>query len=293
MGSTFGSVSVGSLAQGSLYALVAAGFVVLFRATGVINFAQGAFMVLGAFIFYTLNSNYRLNIYVALALTMVAMALIAAVIYFVAFRRLVGAAPFTMVIATLGLAVILQTVTVLIWGPDLRALPVVLDIRPRWEFAGFAVAPLDLFAIVMSLLLIGLLSLGLRKSRIGTRMRAVADNTLLAGFVKIPVHWISALAWSIAAACAAAAGVAFALRTALDPIQLQGFGLVAFAAVLLGGLDSIGGALLGGFALALIQNLAVRTLGGDWADVAAYVVLLAVLLSRPQGLFGSRQVVRL
>jgi branched-chain amino acid transport system permease protein len=97
----------------------------------------------------------------------------------------------------------------------------------------------------------------------------------------------------LSAGCAAAAGVVFALRTSLDPIQLQGFGLVAFAAVLLGGLDSIVGALIGGFALALIQNLAVRVLGGDWADAVAYIVLLVVLLARPQGLFGSREVVRL
>jgi branched-chain amino acid transport system permease protein len=293
MGTTVGNLIVGSLVQGSLYALVAAGFVVLFRSTGVINFAQGSFMVLGGFIFYTLNGSMQLNVYLALLLTLIAMAAIAAVIYVGAFRRLVGADPFALVIATLGLSIILQTLTVLIWGPDLRALPVIISIKPRWVVMGMAFAPLDVFAILISLILIGAISLALRTSRLGTRMRAVADNTLLAGFVRIPVNRMSALAWAVAAVCAGAAGVAFSLRTALDPIQLQGFGLLAFAAVLLGGLDSIPGALMGGFVMALLQNSAVRAFGGDWSDVTAYVVLLAVLLLRPQGLFGSREVVRL
>jgi branched-chain amino acid transport system permease protein len=259
----------------------------------VINFAQGSFMVLGGYIFYTLNGTVGLNVYVALLLTLLAMAVIASVIYAVAFRRMVGAKPFTLVIATLGLSIVLQTVTVLIWGPGLRALNPVLSITPRWNVAGMGFAPLDVFAIALSLLMIGALSLTLRTSRLGTRMRAVADNTLLAGLVRVPVNRMSALAWAIAAGCAAAAGVAFALRTALDPIQLQGFGLVAFAAVLLGGLDSIPGALAGGYAMALIQNEAVRQFGGNWSDFTAYLLLLVVLLVRPQGLFGSRNVVRL
>jgi branched-chain amino acid transport system permease protein len=293
MGSSAGNLIVGSLAQGSLYALVAAGFVVLFRSTGVLNFAQGSFMVLGGFIFYTLNGPVGLNVYLALVVALLATALIGTLIYASAFRRLVGAQPFTLVIATLGLAIVLQTITVLIWGPDLRALPIVLSITPRWDVLGMAFAPLDVFAIAVSLTLIGGLSLALRTSRLGTRMRAVADNTLLAGLVRVPVNRMSALAWAVAAACAGAAGVIFALRTALDPIQLQGFGLIAFAAVLLGGLDSIPGALAGGFVMALLQNEAVRLFGGNWSDVTAYIVLLLVLLLRPQGLFGSKQVVRL
>jgi branched-chain amino acid transport system permease protein len=293
VGSFFGDLIVGGLAQGCLYALVGAGLVVLFRSTGVINFAQGSFMVLGGFTFFTLNGELGLNLYLSLAVTLLVCGLVGAAIYLLAFRRLVGAAPFTLVIATFGLAIILQTLVVLVWGPDLRTLPVVLPMAPDLGVAGFAFSVLDVFAVVMSLALIGALELLLRRSRLGTRMRAVADNTLLSGLVKVPVHAMSSLAWGLSAVCAAAAGVAFALRTSLDPIQLQGFGLVAFAAVLLGGLDSIVGALIGGFALALIQNLAVRVLGGDWADAVAYIVLLVVLLARPQGLFGSREVVRL
>lgn len=287
-----GDVIVGSLAQGCLYALVGAGLVVLFRSTGVINFAQGSFMVLGGFVFFTLN-GLGLGLVVALPVTLAVCGLVGSAIYLLAFRRLVGAAPFTLVIATFGLAIILQTLVVLVWGPDLRTLPEVLSIAPDLGPPAFAFSALDVFAVVLSLALVGALELVLRHTRLGTRMQAVADNTLLAGLVRVPVHAMSSLAWGLSAVCAAAAGVAFALRTSLDPIQLQGFGLVAFAAVLLGGLDSIVGALIGGFALALIQNVAVRVLGGAWSDAVAYIILLGVLLVRPQGLFGSREVVRL
>ena len=288
-----GPVIESAVVQGCLYALVGVGFVVLFRATGVLNFAQGAFMVLGGFLFSTLHSRFDLNLYLALVATILAMGVIGAAVYMGAFRRLVGAAPFTLVIATLGLAIVLQTATVLIWGPGLRTLPLLLSIRPAVHIVGVSFSALELFCIVVSLVLIGSLQLLLRRTRLGTRMRAVADNTLLAGLTGVRVHGMSALAWGIAASCAGVAGVCIALRTALDPIQLQGFGLVAFAAVLLGGMDSILGALVGGLVLGLVQALAVHRFGGTWSDAVAYMVLLAMLLVRPQGVFGRPETLRL
>jgi branched-chain amino acid transport system permease protein len=210
-----------------------------------------------------------------------------------AFRRLVGAAPFTLVIATLGLAIVLQTITVLVWGPGLRTLPLLLSIRPRAHVGAVSFSSLDLFCVVVSLMVIGALQLLLRTTKLGTRMRAVADNTLLAGLMRVRVHRMSAFAWGIAASCAGVAGICVALRTALDPIQLQGFGLVAFAAVLLGGMDSIVGALVGGLLLGLIQAVAVHRFGGAWSDAVAYIILLAVLLVRTQGLFGKPEIARL
>jgi branched-chain amino acid transport system permease protein len=221
------------------------------------------------------------------------MGLVGAAVYMGVFRRLVGAAPFTLVIATLGLAIVLQTMTVLVWGPGLRTLPLLLSIRPAVHLGGVSFSSLEVFCIVVSLVLIGTIQLVLRATKLGTQMRAVADNTLLAGLTRVRVHRMSAIAWGIAAACAGVAGVCIALRTALDPIQLQGFGLVAFAAVLLGGMDSIIGALVGGLLLGLIQALAVHRFGGEWSDAAAYIVLLGVLLVRTQGLFGKPEIARL
>src|SRR5207302_7493356 len=144
-----GPVIESAVVQGCLYALVGVGFVVLFRATGVLNFAQGAFMVLGGFLFSTLHSRFDLNLYLALVATVLAMGVIGAAVYMGAFRRLVGAAPFTLVIATLGLAIVLQTATVLIWGPGLRTLPLLLSIRPAVHIVGVSFSALELFCIVV------------------------------------------------------------------------------------------------------------------------------------------------
>ncbi len=293
MSAELAAAIVQSLVQGSLYALIGVGFVVLYRSTGVLNFAQGSFMTLGAFASYQLVDGWGLPLVLAVPLTIVALGLAGAGTYQLGFRRLVGAPPFTLVIATLGLSVVLQTITVLVWGPDQRTLPEVLSREPVLEPFGLAVSALDLFCVGLALGLIVILELVLARTRLGARMRAVADAPLLAAHLGIPVGRMSALAWGIGAACAGTAGVAYSVRTTLDPVALQGFGLVAFAGVLLGGMGSIRGALVGGIALAAVQNAAVFVFGGAWTDVVAYAVLFAALLVRPQGLFGSPTVDRI
>jgi branched-chain amino acid transport system permease protein len=125
------------------------------------------------------------------------------------------------------------------------------------------------------------------------RMRATADSQLLAAFNGVNIGGLATLAWAISAVCAAAAGVAFTLRSGLDPLALGGLGFLAFPAIVLGGLDSIRGALMGGFLLALLQSTLLATVGGQWADIVSYGLLVGVLLVRPQGLFGVKQVTRL
>jgi branched-chain amino acid transport system permease protein len=272
---------VGTLVLGSLYALVGIGFVILYRATGVVNFAQGSFMVLGGYIFYALVQTYQLPLVVSLVCTVAGMGLSGAAIYMALLRRMVGAEPFVLVIASLGLSVVIETIVVLVWGPNIKTLPELVPVTPLLSVGGVNVSALDIFSVGIAVAIIVALELGLQHTRLGVQMRAVADAPLLA------------IAWGIAALCAGVAGVAYALRTSLDPVGLQALGLVAFPAVLLGGLDSMRGALIGGVLLAVTQNLAILKLGGDWSDVVAYLVLLVVLLVRPFGLFGSRQIVRL
>ena len=286
------SALVQALVQGSLYALIGVGFVILYRSTGVLNFAQGSLMVLGGFSFYQLT-EWGLPLVAAIPLSVVIVGLIGSGLFVAGFRRLVGEPTFVLVIATLGLSVVIETIVVLIWGPNPRPLPNLIDRNGGFEVLGMRFSPLDVYCIVVCLTIILALDLMLKRTRLGARMRAVADGPLLAGLNKIPVNAMSALAWGIAAFCAAAAGISYSLRTSLDPIGLQGFGLVAFAAVLLGGMDSIRGALLGGMSLAIIQNLAVLWFGGDWTDVIAYTLLLLVLMVRPQGLLGSAAIRRI
>jgi branched-chain amino acid transport system permease protein len=125
-------------------------------------------------------------------------------------------------------------------------------------------------------------------------MRGVADSALLAALSKVDVHLVSALAWAISAVAAAVAGIAVALRVgAVDPVSIGQLGLLIFPVVIIGGVDSIRGAMVGGMIVAVTQNIAVFYLGGNWVNPVAYAILLAMLLVRPRGLFGTRAVARI
>jgi len=286
-------ILIGTFVLGSLYAVVGVGFVILFRSTGVVNLAQGGFMVLSAYIFYALVVAAKQPFVLAVVITLVLLAIAGVAIYVLLFRRLVGADPFVLVIATLGLSVLIEVIVQIIWGPEIRTLPQLLGDKPLAELGGgFRIATLDVFSVGLAAVLIVGLELGLQRTRLGIRMRAVADAPLLAALNRVDVHWMSALAWGIAAVCASAAGMAYALRTSVDAVGLNSLGLLAFPAVLIGGMDSIRGALVGGILLAFAQNLVIMAVGGAWQDPIAYIILLIVLLVRPRGLFGTREVVR-
>lgn len=284
---------IGIIDLGSLYALVGVGFVILWRSTKVFNFAQGAFMLLGGEMFYTLLVRWHLAWYWSIPASMAALAVFGAAIYLLCFRRLIGDEMFVLVIATLGLNVVLTTVSTLIWGPGIKTVPEVLSFNALFSIGNFKVAPIDVLTVALAAAVILLLERLLQSTRLGVQMRAVADGPLLAGQLRISVHVISAIAWAIAALCAGAAGAVYSMRVAVDPAELPALGLLAFPALFLGGLDSIKGALVGGFALAAVQNATIFWVGGLWSDVIPYIVLLLVLLVRPNGIFGSKAIVRL
>lgn len=293
MSQQLADVVVGTVVLASVYALVGIGIVILFRSTAVVNFAQGAFMVAGAYLFYWGMESLGLSWPMALVLSMAAMALLGALFYVTMFRRLVGFDPFILVIATLGLGVVIQTVVAVIWGTSVRVMPGIFSLAPIDLPGNFRITRSALFGVVAAVVLIGVLDLSLLRTRVGVRMRAVADRTLLASFVGVNVHLVSTSAWAISSVCAGVAGAAFALQHELNPLSINALGLAAFPAVLLGGMDSIRGALVGGLLMALIQNLVTTYIGGIWSDVSAYGVLLAILLLRPSGIFGSPAVARL
>lgn len=293
MSSELAQAFVGALVLGSLYTVVGIGFVILYKATHVLNFAQGSLMLLGGFIFFTVNQDLGWPWPLAMAVTLVGMAIIGGALYLLFFRRLVGEAEFTLVIATLGLSVLLLTVCLIIWGPGTRTMPDQLSRSPLMSFGNIQFSSIDVFSIVTAVVVVIGLDLSLRHTRLGIKMRAVADHPLLASQMKVDVNRMSAIAWAIAAFCAGVAGIAYAMRLSIDPVGMTALGLLAFPAVLLGGLDSVRGVLAGGFLLAMAQSGASFYFGGEWSNVTAYGVMLAVLLVRPNGFFGSRLAVRL
>jgi branched-chain amino acid transport system permease protein len=292
MGQVAGQLFAQVITIGSTYALVGVGFVILFRATGVVNFAQGEFMVLGAYFFYAFKVEFGQSTPVALIAAMAAIMALGVVVNIVIFYRLVGASLFTIVIATLGLSLLLETVALMVWGPDTRELPTVFSNQVVIRPFGIPLTPLDIITVVTAIMIIILIEVMMRTTRIGVRMRAVADSTLLAALQRVNVPRFAGLAWALAALCSGAAGVALALQTAVDPVNIGQLGLLIFPVVIIGGVDSVVGALVGGLIVAAIQTLVAYFMNGIWVDPICYGLLLVFLLMRPRGIFGTREIVR-
>jgi branched-chain amino acid transport system permease protein len=281
----------GTLTTGAILSLIAVGFVIMYRATKVVSFAQGAFSLVGGFSFMAL-SQHHVNIVLAL-LASIAISLVAgALTYQLVFRRLVGAEPFVTAIATIGLATLIEACAIIIWGSGPIILPNVLSSRVYHVTGSLLVTPADIFIVAAAVVVFALLMPMLYRTQLGLRVQAVADHPRLAAYVGVNVIAITMLAWAVSAATAAVGGVAFLLTSQPSPDSVYSLGLVVFPAILLGGLDSIVGALAGGMLLALVQNVVTTYASGTWVDVVSYGLLLAVLLIRPQGLFGSTEVSR-
>jgi branched-chain amino acid transport system permease protein len=281
------------LTTGCILALIGVGFVLVFRATGVVSFAQGAFMVLGALLFGTISRDGG-NLAVGLVVVCVAMPVIGGLIYWLIFSRLVGAETFITSVATVGLGILVEAVALLIWGPTTILVQAPFSPRSSYHLWGqLHLTPLDVFTFILTAVIFAAIVTGLHRSRVGLRMRAVADNTRLAAFNGVNVVRTSTLAWSLGAVTAGLAGVVYLLGTQPDPGSVFSLGLAAFPAILLGGLDSIIGSLVGGLLIGVAQAAIGVYVGGNWQDVVAYAALLVILLVRPQGIFGDARVARL
>lgn len=292
MSSEWANATVGGLTTVAMYSLVGAGFVVLFRATRVLSFAQGSFMLLGALFFYTLTQSAGMPLYPALVVALIASGAAGWLCYRFIFSYMVGAESFVVAIATLGLAAAFEAAAYIIWGTTPLTLPPVLSTQSH-HVLGFNVTAVDVFCVLLAIVLGIAVAVGMRYTRVGIQMRATADGQQLAAYSGIHVTRISALAWGVGAALAGAGGIVYALTNNLDPSSIPTVGLSVFPAIILGGLDSYLGAFVGALLLGALDSVIGVTLGGQWQDPVAYIVLVVVLLIRPRGLFGSREIVRI
>jgi branched-chain amino acid transport system permease protein len=288
----FAAILTATVVNGSQLALLAVGFVLIYRATGVVSFAQGSSMVFGALLCYTFTEHGW-----GLAPALIASAVLvfagSALIFRLVFARLIGAPPFVTAIATIGLATLLQAVAVLVWSDQPIALPSsALSLNSIHLGESFYTNQVQIFTIVLTVIVFAVIIFGLRYTPTGLHMRMVADSPRLAALNGINVSLISAAAWGLAGLTAGLAGVAFVLGTQSSPSTVYGLGLSAFPAILLGGLDSIAGALAGGAIIALADAVATIYAGGQWSDFISYGLLLLMLLMRPHGLFGRMEVSR-
>lgn len=290
--SLFIAAVIDGLILSGVYALAALGFVIIYRATGVFNFAQGEFMMLGAYVFYLFSTTYELPFFATLALVLASLALVGAGVFFLLVRPLTGQPLLAVIIITMGVAILMRALTGLFWGTTnlyfmAPLMTTFIDVGGYYTLSAY-----DLASIIICLLTYGAIMAFLHFSPIGLQMRASAENPTLASQRGVNLNMVFALSWVIAAVSASVAGAVFAGRTAVS-LNISHLGLSAFPAAIVGGFDSVGGTLIGAIVVGLAETFTVIVLGSEYKDVVAALILLLVLMFRPYGLFGTKQVNRI
>jgi branched-chain amino acid transport system permease protein len=281
----FLQLTLNGLAVGCIYGLVALGFVLIYKATELVNFAQGDLLMLGAFVAYMAVVWWGLDYWLAFLISVVTIGAFGALLDRLVLRGVLGQPQFAVVMLTIGLGAMFRTFASIAWGSEIYTLPT--PFGGVWTVGGVTLSHQYLSIIAGTLILCGVLYVFFNHTRLGVAMQATSQNQLAAYYMGIPVKLIFSLIWAISAAVAAAAGILLAPVTLIDTNMGLAVALKAFAAAVLGGFGSIPGALLGGIIIGLIELYAGATLPEGFKDTAPYIVLLVMLIVRPQGLFGS------
>jgi branched-chain amino acid transport system permease protein len=282
---------VSGAAIGCIYALVALGFVLIYKATETVNFAQGELMMLSGFIGLTAMSAFGLPFLAAFLLTIAAMALIGMGTERLLLRPLLGQPAFTVVMITIGLGYLLRGLVTMVpdWGTETHALPVPYqDQVIRVGGAdGLVLSVEHLVIILATLVLVALLYAFFRHTRLGLAMQATSQNQLAAFYMGIPVRRVNMLVWGLSAALCGVAGLLLAPITFVHA-NMGLVGLKAFPAAVIGGFGSIPGALVGGLIIGIVEALAGFYLPQGVKDIAAWLLVLVMLVLKPHGLFGDK-----
>jgi|SRR5579883_2576133 branched-chain amino acid transport system permease protein len=281
---------VSILALGSTYALLAAGIVIIYKASHVVNFAHGELAIVGAYVFHSAGflSSATLSgtsVLVAGIIAAGGSALFGVAIYFALMRRLLGRPTFVAAMVTIGLAIILKAAIVVVWKS--RSVGIPLGRHALRNFAGGGrVTWIELVSIVTCIAVFAALAAFFKYTRLGRQFRGAAENPLLAAQRQVNINLILALAWALAVFSAALAGVLFGSRSMLSP-QSTVIGLSGLTAALVGGLDSLRGAAAGGLLVAAATYLTARLISPTLSEAVPFLILLGVMWWRPWGLFGT------
>ena len=279
--------AVGGLAVGSLYALVALGIVLLYRTSRVLNFAHGELATFGTFVVFTLLTSARWPFAAASVGGLAAAAVIGAAFFFLVIRPAKESTLLGKIVITLGLALVLQGTAVLLWGTDPKTLPFPLSDVKVYRLGEVVVSQISIGSFIIGLALMAGLYVLVQHSRIGLAMRAVSQNTVAAQALAIPVRQILVLTWGLASSLGAAAGILLAPVTLLDPYMMLDPFLKGFAAAVLGGMDSMPGAAIGGLLLGIAEALFAGYISVKFKTTLAFLIIIAVLVLRPEGLLGK------
>lgn len=288
------------IALGCIYALIGLGFSIIFKASEVINFAQGELLLVGTYVVSAAVFVWHVPFLLALLLGILVTVLIGLLFERLILRRMLGRPSFIILMVTIGLDTILLTGVIVIWGSQPIPAASPFGVTSGFDLSGVHIGTNDLWTIGITVVLCALLYVFFRFTRYGLAMRATALDQEAALAVGINVRRVTALAWGLAAGIATLGGVFLAISSFTITPTLGSVALLAFPAIILGGMDSVSGAVVGGLIIGLALDLTAgyesnfaNILGAGFHDIMPYLLMILVLLIRPYGLFGTRKVERI
>lgn len=279
---------------GSVYAMIALGFVLIYKSSAVINFAQGELLLIGAYICLTLTVDLQIPFLLSFLMTLLFSIIFGFAIERLFLRPMIGEPILSVIMLTIGLSAFFRGIVLIFWGADTRTFPEIFSATPL-SFGTVEISGIYIWSLLLSIIFLIVLTLFFKYTNIGIAMRATADDQTAALSMGISVKKVFAMAWAIAAVVAAVGGVLLGNINGLN-ISLTHFGLKVFPVVILGGLDSVPGAIIGGFLIGLLETLSGGYLdpliGAGVKEVAPFVALVIVLMIKPYGLFGLERIER-
>jgi branched-chain amino acid transport system permease protein len=286
---------VGGLIVGALYGVVAMCFVLIYKASQVVNFAQGEFMLIGAWACWWLLVKFQLPFFVGFVITLAFMMAFGLILQIVVLKPLIGEPIISVIMVTIGLSIFFQALMKWLFGVSAQPFPPIFA-TPDLNLLGLRVKTVYVMSTTISIAIMASFAWFFKYSRMGLAMRATAFNQQVAQSLGISVRQVFALAWGISAMVSALAGVVVGVVNGVSP-ALSFFGIKVFPAVILGGLDSIVGAVVGGLVIGVLENLAHYVDSqflrwGNLYEIAPFYVLILILMVRPYGLFGTKDIER-
>lgn len=281
---------VNGVALGSIYALMALGYTMVYGIIGLINFAHGDIYMVGAFVGFSLVTTAGVGVFSALIISMIFTALLGVIIERIAYKPLRGSTRIAALITAIGVSMLLQNVMIALKGPEVRAFPADLPALSL-NFGSFSINSQQLLILVVTIVLMIALQVIVQKTKLGQAMRAVSVDDQAAQLMGINANTIISFTFLIGSALAGAAGVLVGIYyNSLSPLMGVNIGTKAFVAAVVGGIGSIPGAMCGGLIIGLVETFVAMVGLSTWKDAVVYAILIVILLVKPTGLLGKNQV---
>jgi len=276
---------------GGIYGLIALSIVLVFKATGIFNFAVGQLVMLGAFIYFTFANLFQFNAFVSFLLSIVIAFVVGMIVNRFTMQPLIGQPVGTQMMVTLALISLINGLALIIWGGNVQNIHNFLPCD-YIKFGNVTFPCVLIGAFAVAIFLFGLFALFFQKSKYGLAMKATAESHMIAQARGINVHLIFTLTWAIAGLVSAAAGIFLGMKIGVA-VPMGSIGLKAFSAALFGGLDSVIGAFVGGLIVGVIETLSGGLLNPWLMEITPFIFILIILLIRPNGLFGQEKIERI